>query len=116
MNADYHIHTSFSSDSSAKMEDYIKQALALNLDEICFTDHTDYGNYGCFSCNFESYFKEIKILQEKYGGFAHGIQKDLPAEAPRGGSRAADLKRNKRRGLKPLLFEWMLFYGSTSTP
>ena len=66
MNADYHIHTSFSSDSSAKMEDYIKQALALNLDEICFTDHTDYGNYGCFSCNFESYFKEIKILQEKY--------------------------------------------------
>lgn len=66
MNADYHVHTNFSCDSNAVMEDYIKQALLLNINEICFTDHTDYGNSGCVICDYKNYFKEIKRLKEKY--------------------------------------------------
>jgi len=40
---DYHIHTEFSDDSREPMENQIEQAIALGLQEICFTDHVDYG-------------------------------------------------------------------------
>lgn len=40
---DYHVHTEFSDDSEYRMEDVIKDAISLGLDEICFTDHVDYG-------------------------------------------------------------------------
>ncbi len=43
MFADYHIHTEFSDDSIYPMEEVIKDAIDLKLDEICFTDHVDYG-------------------------------------------------------------------------
>ena len=43
MNADYHLHTSFSDDSSYPMEEVVKEAIEKGLDEICFTDHVDYG-------------------------------------------------------------------------
>ncbi|MGL6197449.1 MAG: PHP domain-containing protein [Lachnospiraceae bacterium] len=40
---DYHIHTSYSDDSDELMENVVKEAVFLNLNEICFTDHVDYG-------------------------------------------------------------------------
>ncbi|MCR4950625.1 MAG: histidinol-phosphatase HisJ family protein [Solobacterium sp.] len=43
MLADYHIHTEFSDDSREPMQNQIERAIALGLDEICFTDHIDYG-------------------------------------------------------------------------
>lgn len=43
MLADYHVHTEFSDDSLYKMEQVVKDAITLGLDEICFTDHVDYG-------------------------------------------------------------------------
>lgn len=43
MRADYHIHCEFSDDSREPMENQIERAIDLNLDEICFTDHVDYG-------------------------------------------------------------------------
>ena len=43
MLADYHIHSEFSDDSQTPMELQIDRAIALGLDEICFTDHVDYG-------------------------------------------------------------------------
>ena len=43
MLADYHVHTEFSDDSAYPMERVAADALALNLDELCFTDHVDYG-------------------------------------------------------------------------
>ncbi len=43
MRADYHIHSSFSDDSVYEPEQIAKDAIALGLDEICFTDHVDYG-------------------------------------------------------------------------
>lgn len=43
MFADYHVHTEFSDDSVYPMEDVIKDAIAMGMDEICITDHVDYG-------------------------------------------------------------------------
>ncbi len=43
MLADYHVHTEFSDDSHEPMEEQVKRAIALGLEELCFTDHVDYG-------------------------------------------------------------------------
>ncbi len=43
MKADYHVHTEFSDDSEYPIEKVIQDAIRLGLDEICFTDHVDYG-------------------------------------------------------------------------
>ena len=43
MYADYHVHSEFSDDSRELMEKQIERAIELGLDEICFTDHVDYG-------------------------------------------------------------------------
>ena len=43
MRVDYHVHTEFSDDSDYAMEQVIKDAITMKLDEICFTDHVDYG-------------------------------------------------------------------------
>ena len=43
MRADYHVHTHFSDDSEYRMEQVVEDAIALGIDELCFTDHVDYG-------------------------------------------------------------------------
>lgn len=43
MNCDYHLHCEFSDDSTTPMREQIEKAIELGLDEICFTDHVDYG-------------------------------------------------------------------------
>ncbi len=43
MLADYHVHSEFSDDSVYPMEDVVKDGIRMGLDEICFTDHVDYG-------------------------------------------------------------------------
>lgn len=43
MRTDYHVHTEFSGDSDYPMEKVVQDAIALGLDELCFTDHVDYG-------------------------------------------------------------------------
>lgn len=43
MLADYHVHTDYSEDSFYPMDDVALDAIRLNLDELCFTDHVDYG-------------------------------------------------------------------------
>lgn len=43
MFADYHVHTEYSDDSVYPMESVVKDAIGLGLDEICITDHVDYG-------------------------------------------------------------------------
>lgn len=69
--ADYHLHSSFSSDSETPMEFQIKKAIELGLDEMCFTEHMDLDypkEYGEFNFSIEEYFKKIKEMQEKYRG------------------------------------------------
>ena len=43
MLVDYHVHTEYSDDSVYPMEDVVRDAVRMGLDEICFTDHVDYG-------------------------------------------------------------------------
>lgn len=70
--ADYHIHTSFSGDSDAPMEEVIQKAVALGLTHICITEHydPDYvyapGDEGLFELNTDSYLYELLKLREKY--------------------------------------------------
>ncbi|GFZ32382.1 phosphatase [Clostridium zeae] len=66
MLADYHMHTSFSDDSTYPMEEEIKQAISLGLDEICFTDHVDYGVKTDLNCDYIEYIKEFKRCKERY--------------------------------------------------
>ena len=43
MLADYHIHSRYSDDSEEEMEIIVLSAIEKGFDEICFTDHVDYG-------------------------------------------------------------------------
>ena len=43
MFVDYHVHTAYSDDSEYPMEQIVRDAIAMGMDEICFTDHVDYG-------------------------------------------------------------------------
>ena len=43
MLADYHVDTEYSDDSVYPTESVVTDAIGLGLNEICFTDHVDYG-------------------------------------------------------------------------
>lgn len=97
MRADYHVHTEFSDDSQYPMEQVIKDAINKEIDEICFTDHVDYGIKEDWDCghpikyrgiepsanvDYPAYVSKIKELQEVYGkqirikmGLEFGMQK-----------------------------------------
>ena len=66
MEADYHVHTSFSPDSAYDMEDCINHAIFMGLDEICFTEHADYGFYGAMFCDLPLYHNKFLEMQKKY--------------------------------------------------
>ncbi len=69
MKIDCHVHTEFSCDSEAKMEEYIKQALEKDIRRICFTDHVDLNpdDYGYNYYNPEKYFETFRKVKEQYG-------------------------------------------------
>jgi len=48
------------------MEDEIKRAIELGLDEICFTEHVDHGVKTDLNCNYSQYLKEFKRCNEIY--------------------------------------------------
>ena len=96
MLADYHVHTEYSDDSVYPMEEVVKDAVRMGLEELCFTDHVDYGvkldwesgktieyrnGEPLANVNYPEYIKEIKRLQDLYGdririktGLEFGIQ------------------------------------------
>lgn len=78
--ADYHVHTNHSSDSVYPMEQVVKDAIKLGIDELCFTDHVDFPFIGCYP-DFDNYFAEIKAMKARYGsqvrikkGLEFGVQ------------------------------------------
>lgn len=89
---DYHLHTSFSSDSDAPMEDMIRQAILLDLKSICFTEHHDMDwpeneDHFTFLVDTKSYQQSLYELREKYKnhieilfGIELGLQPHLKAE------------------------------------
>lgn len=80
MFCDYHVHTDFSDDSIYLMEDVIKDAIEMKMEEICFTDHVDYGikkdwdegdieyreGMPIANVDYPKYFAEINRLKTKY--------------------------------------------------
>ncbi|MDO4719119.1 MAG: histidinol-phosphatase HisJ family protein [Peptostreptococcaceae bacterium] len=70
---DYHIHTSYSTDSKAPMEEMIESSINKGLKEIALTDHVDFdfpGDYTKgerpFLVDYREYLVEFRRLQEKY--------------------------------------------------
>ncbi len=71
MIGDVHVHSKYSTDSDAEMEDSVIQAVGLGLSYLCFTDHIDYDfpyENVSFEFDVEEYLRSIHGLQEKYGG------------------------------------------------
>jgi histidinol-phosphatase (PHP family) len=69
--ADYHVHSNFSSDGKASMEQMIEQAIKLGLKKLCFTDHMDYDYPAQMSgYNFEfdpaEYVKKLEEMKLRY--------------------------------------------------
>lgn len=64
---DFHIHTSFSSDSEALPETMIESAIQKGLEAICITDHYDffYPNHD-FTMDVGAYQKRIRELSQYY--------------------------------------------------
>lgn len=82
MFVDYHVHTDYSDDSDYPMEDVVRDAIRLGMDEICFTDHVDYGikddwdsgktivyrgEEPLANVDYPAYADKIKGVQSKYG-------------------------------------------------
>lgn len=68
--ADYHVHSKFSSDSQATMEQMIEKAIKLGLKKLCFTDHMDYdypavSDYD-FLFNQDEYVAMLETLKKQY--------------------------------------------------
>lgn len=67
---DYHIHSTFSRDSSMTLREVCERACQLGIKEIAVTEHMDFDprdySYGYF--DYEAYSKEIELEQEKYAG------------------------------------------------
>ena len=97
MFADYHVHTEFSDDSAYPVEEVIQDAIDIGMNEICFTDHVDYGikddwdsgreiryrgNDPIANVDYPRYMTEIRKMQLLYGdkitvraGLEFGVQR-----------------------------------------
>ena len=69
MKADLHVHTEFSCDSEADIEKYVKRAIDMKMQMICFTDHVDLNpnDYGYNYYNPKKYFEKFNYVKERYG-------------------------------------------------
>ena len=79
--ADYHVHTSFSDDCKCPMQEIILRGIELGLDEICFTEHVDYGDEDRIQCDYALYLQTLQKMKEEYGekislkfGIEFGVQ------------------------------------------
>ncbi len=64
--ADYHIHTDFSIDSEAPMEDVINSAINKGMTEIAITDHVDFDTKYYPIPDYKDYIPFFNTLKEKY--------------------------------------------------
>lgn len=97
MLADFHVHSAFSDDSTYPLDEVCRDAIKHNLDEICFTEHVDYGVKPDFdhpelarieegkpvtNVDYERYFPAVADARERYAaeltvrcGLEFGIQR-----------------------------------------
>ena len=96
MFADYHVHSEYSDDSTYPLEQVIRDAIGMGMDEICITDHVDYGikkdwdageeiayrgSQPLANVDYPRYMAALRDMQSRYGdririrvGLEFGIQ------------------------------------------
>lgn len=96
MFADYHVHSEYSDDSTYPLEQVIRDAIGMGMDEICITDHVDYGikkdwdageeiayrgSQLLANVDYPRYMAALRNMQSRYGdririrvGLEFGIQ------------------------------------------
>lgn len=96
MFADYHVHSEYSDDSTYPLEQVIRDAIGMGMDEICITDHVDYGikkdwdageeivyrgSQPLANVGYPRYMAALRDMQSRYGdririrvGLEFGIQ------------------------------------------
>lgn len=79
--ADYHIHSNFSGDSNENIDDIVRQAISLGLNEIAITDHLEYDMLDLdpkeWTLDLDKYKEKIMKLREIYKEkiiIRHGIE------------------------------------------
>lgn len=85
--ADFHLHSSFSGDSEAPMESMIRRGIELGLKRMCFTEHLDFDfpvsestPAGFFEVNTDSYLYELLRCREVFRreiGILFGVELGL---------------------------------------
>lgn len=67
---DIHVHSEFSTDSQAKMDDVVRTAIDKGIQVLCFTDHIDW-DYPvedlAFDFDVSVYQKNIEAMRSRYG-------------------------------------------------
>lgn len=81
MLADFHVHSEFSDDSTYPVTDVCRDAIKRNLEEICFTDHVDYGvkpdsdhpelarlidGVPSINVDYDRYFPTVEAMRERF--------------------------------------------------
>lgn len=90
MYCDFHLHSSFSSDSDTPMEEMIQKGIELGMPAMCFTEHMDL-DFPCgelsFLTDMHAYQKTFQEMQDKYSsqiplffGLELGLQPHLKEE------------------------------------
>ena len=82
MFADYHVHSEYSDDSTYPPEQVIRDAIGMGMDEICITDHVDYGikkdwdageevayrgSQPLANVDYPRYMAALRDMQSRYG-------------------------------------------------
>lgn len=66
---DFHMHSSFSTDSQTPSKAMIEHAITLGMEGICFTEHEDIDSPSSqFLINFDAYLPAIEKLRSEYQG------------------------------------------------
>jgi histidinol-phosphatase (PHP family) len=67
---DYHMHTRFSHDSQATLDEMAEAALARGLKEICFTEHFDFdpGEPAYGRLKWDAYAAAVAEVRQRYAG------------------------------------------------
>jgi histidinol-phosphatase (PHP family) len=70
---DYHLHTPYCRHAAGRMEQYVEEALARGLEELCFTPHIPLPGFGrgpeglrMEPADADLYFREIERLRAQY--------------------------------------------------
>ena len=83
MKADYHVHSYYSNDSKTPLRTQAEKAYTVGLDELCFTEHVDYGtkqdidsgmsiqyigNEPLTNADYPKYFAELEEVRRDFQG------------------------------------------------